>query len=165
MPLCINRSIDGLTYRSIHASIYFGMQFWYRGRQCLTGFHLWQDCCQDYRIRSQKKLRPNFMRLLEYLTITCLLQGHFNSLEYVMKAQGSFWRITLPLSKWYAFGWNYIQSKSWKMSLKGLPQASKKKKKNWTVFLIKLCRIVYLSVKCSREYLQMNVNIFTYMLM
>ena len=59
--------------RQIHPYICL---FWHavrgRGGQCLTGFHLWLDCCQDYRIKTQKKSRPNLMMLLECLTIICL---------------------------------------------------------------------------------------------
>ena len=202
--------------RQIHPYICL---FWHavrgRGGQCLTGFHLWLDCCQDYRIKTQKKSRPNLMMLLECLTIICLCcavlsrvqlcwhrllcpwgfsvhgdspgkktgvgchallqmifptQGlnlgllhcrqilyheNFSLPEYVTEAQGRAWRITLPLSKWQIDGIT-VNPKSWIKSLKGLPQSSKNV---WTVSLIKLCRLVYLYVKYSKEYSHVNVSL------
>ena len=51
-----------------------------------------------------------------------------------------------------------VNPKSWIRSLKGLPQSSKN---FWTVFLIKVCKLVCLYVKFSKEYPHMNVSLVT----
>ena len=85
--------------------------FWHavrgRGGQCLTEFHLWLDCCQDYRIKTQKS-RPNLMKLLEYLTtihLCCVMLSHVqlcDARDYSPQAPLSMGILQARILEWVA---------------------------------------------------------------